>query len=389
MSLARTLVPRLLASVSLLALAACSANGTSNARPGGGGGTNGGGGTGGLLFGDGGTDNDAEFDEAGACAGETRKAELVPLDMYLMVDQSGSMSSPPSGGGGSSKWDAMISALTQFVSAPEAAGLGVGLQYFAIEDPNTFGGDSCDYTKYAKPEIEIDTLPNAAGKLTASLNNSTLHSPSTGTPTYAALKGAVTHAKQWAIAHPTHTTIVVLATDGEPSSVCSDVPNEDDTVVIGQQIAGPAAAGNPSVKTFVIGVLGSGQSLTNLNDIATPGGGGKAIMVGAGNATQEFLDAMNQIRGAALSCQYKVPTPAVGVVDTNKVNVKYTPGDGSPTETFKQVTDQGACNGGPGWYYDDPQNPQSLVMCPATCDELLNGPQGSQVDIQLGCSTLH
>ena len=69
--------------------------------------------------------------------------------------------------------------------------------------------------------------------------------------------------------------------------------------------------------------------------------------------------------------------------------MKYTPGDGSPTETFKQVTDQGACNGGPGWYYDDPQNPQSLVMCPATCDELLNGPQGSQVDIQLGCSTLH
>ena len=40
---------------------------------------------------------------------------------------------------------------------------------------------------------------------------------STATPTSAALDGAIIHAKDWQTAHPAELTVVVFATDGDPS----------------------------------------------------------------------------------------------------------------------------------------------------------------------------
>jgi len=77
-----------------------------------------------------------------ACAGQTSKAETVPLDMYLMLDKSGSMlEGTGMGGQGVSKWDAVTQALEAFFNDPQSAGLGVGLQYF----PRSYPGvpDSC------------------------------------------------------------------------------------------------------------------------------------------------------------------------------------------------------------------------------------------------------
>jgi hypothetical protein len=67
------------------------------------------------------------------CQGETREAERIGLDMYLMLDISGSMlellpqrtlATPPS------KWDAVRESLQSFVQAPDTAEIGIGLQYF-------------------------------------------------------------------------------------------------------------------------------------------------------------------------------------------------------------------------------------------------------------------
>ena len=63
-----------------------------------------------------------------ACAVATQTAERVPLDLYIMMDSSGSMSAIISGT--QTKWDAVRSALTAFLSDQDSAGLGVGLQYF-------------------------------------------------------------------------------------------------------------------------------------------------------------------------------------------------------------------------------------------------------------------
>ncbi|HEY3254445.1 MAG TPA: hypothetical protein VGJ91_10865, partial [Polyangiaceae bacterium] len=67
-------------------------------------------------------------DLSDACAAKISTAQAIPLDMYIMLDQSGSMLDPIAGGG--DKWQAVTSALSDFVQQPEAEGIGVGLQYF-------------------------------------------------------------------------------------------------------------------------------------------------------------------------------------------------------------------------------------------------------------------
>jgi hypothetical protein len=69
-----------------------------------------------------------------SCLGETRQAEAIGLDMYVMLDTSGSMLEPlpivsrrliaPT------KWEAVLGSLEAFVSAPETADIGIGIQYF-------------------------------------------------------------------------------------------------------------------------------------------------------------------------------------------------------------------------------------------------------------------
>lgn len=68
------------------------------------------------------------------CLGETREAETIGLDMFVMLDISGSMlellprlsvlEAPRT------KWDAVRSALQSFIAAPETADIGMGIQYF-------------------------------------------------------------------------------------------------------------------------------------------------------------------------------------------------------------------------------------------------------------------
>ncbi|WP_437964257.1 hypothetical protein WMF04_31655 [Sorangium sp. So ce260] len=67
-----------------------------------------------------------------SCAGETSTAELVPLDLYIMLDASGSMEDPIQGG--VTKWNAVTEALEAFFTDSQSVGLGVGLQYFPLPD---------------------------------------------------------------------------------------------------------------------------------------------------------------------------------------------------------------------------------------------------------------
>ena len=76
-----------------------------------------------------------------ACAAQTQKAQQLPLDMYIMLDSSASMTDPV-GMTTTSKWDAIRSALTTFLHDPKSTGIGVGLQYFPLETPNV--PDSCN-----------------------------------------------------------------------------------------------------------------------------------------------------------------------------------------------------------------------------------------------------
>ena len=63
-----------------------------------------------------------------ACATESARGKLLPLDLFMMLDTSGSMYTRVSAN--QSKYGAVKSALTTFVNDPASAGIGLGLSFF-------------------------------------------------------------------------------------------------------------------------------------------------------------------------------------------------------------------------------------------------------------------
>jgi hypothetical protein len=343
-------------------------------------------GGGGLQTGD---DASLQIDAAGggdpgggdaACAAKNETAKLVPLDIFIMMDQSGSMSGKTTSG--ATKWDAVKAAISAFLGDPGSAGLGVGLGYFPIETGGFFSDDSCNLNDYKKPEVTIAPLPGVKSAIEASLAK---HGPSGGTPTGPALRGALTHANEWRIANPGRTVAVLLATDGMPTS-CTPTK-------IPEIAADAAAAAKAGVRSYVIGVLAD-EDITaggdkNLDAISTAGNGGPAFVIKSGSAdvTKSFLDALKVIRGSALACEYTIPT-GVGA-DFKKVNVNVTIG-GTPS-VVPYVGSAAGCDAAKGgWYYDvDPSagKPTKILLCGGTCKPL-QADGSAKIDIAVGCATV-
>ena len=342
------------------------------------------------------------------CVATSSKGEKKPLDMYIMLDKSGSMDDEVSGG--STKWVSVTNALNDFLAQPGMNGMSVGLQYFALPDANHacvayktvsctrnsdcgdcgpcaqvnhqnrcilgYSGDTCDAAVYATADIEISPVSSAAPQIAESIAQ---HSPGSYTPTSAALQGAIDHARAWASSHPQDVAIAVLATDGQPTECDVSLTNIGAIAVAG-------VSGSPKILTFVIGV---GDSLANLDGIARSGGTTSAFLVDtSGDVNAQFLDALNQIRGAAVGCNYLIPNPPSGqLLDYNKVNVQFTPGAGGAAEGFVQAQSKSACaTNTAAWYYDDPGNPTQIVLCPDTCTRV-EADSGGQIDVLLGCRT--
>ena len=352
--------------------------------------------------GDGGMTMDGGNNDAsgGACAADTYPGELVPLDLYVMLDKSASMSD-------TGKWSSVTTALKAFAASQDSIGIGVGLQFFPVppsyaipvacngqpSDPacgfygpcipmlNICGGsmsnDSCDPIDYDDAKLPIAELPDAEPAFAAELNAESPNGDST--PSQPAMEGAVVYASAWAQAHPSHLTFIVFATDGDPTN-CS--PNSISGTA---DAAGQAAGGNPPVKTFVIGV---GTELSALNQIASAGGTGQAYLVDTGqDVTQQFIDALNKIRAAG-QCKFQIPVPDEGTPDFDKVNVSLVdPNNPDNTIVVGQVDGESSCDPVEGgWYYDDPLDPKMIILCPATCKEVMSSDW--DVSVLLGCETI-
>jgi len=297
-----------------------------------------------------------------ACATESIPVELLPLDLIVMLDQSGSMTG--------AKWQSVTSALSGFVAANASPDLGMGLQYFPLP-----GADVCDYQAYMSPEVPIAPLDQNASAITGSL---AAHTPDGETPTLPALQGAFAYAQAWIAAHPDHTAVVVLATDGEPNVCASTITNVS-------QAASVAYNNPPHVRTFVIGV---GKSLTSLDEVAVAGGSDHAFLVddASQSTQQQFLAALTEIRGTALPCELPIPQPEGGTIDYNRVNVIYS--SGADEDILPRVADAAACVQTPsGWYYDDTGGARRVVLCPQACESVRSDTQG-RVDLVFGCTTI-
>jgi hypothetical protein len=406
------------------------------------------------------------------CAEEAHQAQIVPLDLLLLVDSSSSMDRSA---GMHTKWQTAQIALSAFIRDPMSAGLGVGLQFFpssvkkpcmtdsdclpglsfpgligfelcrarsvcggpnvALPGPScggtsaaacpaasmclpagtcsgdgllctnvgqgcpgmagtcmpagrtcvtNLGTEECAPASYEKPVVAIGTLPTAQMPLLSALN---ANEPLGGTPMGPAVRGALGQLRVHLQANPGRKAVLVLVGDGIPSSSCpmNDIP------AIAVDIGG-AYMGTPSIPTYVIGVFTPEElmmSQMQLDTLAMAGGSNRAIVLAANNdLTQRLQEALNQIRGAALACEYQIPPPSSGRIDFGQVNVRHS--GGGATENIPYVERADRCD--PmrgGWYYDVPPAmgvPTRILTCEATCRHFRTDTAG-KVELVFGCST--
>jgi hypothetical protein len=400
-----------------------------------------------------------------SCAKETQTARLLPVDLLLLLDASGSMAELA---GTRSRWEMARDALVGFLGDPRSAGLGVGLQLFPLhtftcqDDGDCFlpspggcltfsaclapgaplasgqpcggpeddlcpapkvcvpmgrcsasGGDcvgmgqpcksgmagdtcgprprqcrigphargSCTNTDYQKLMVPIGDLPAASGRLTGAMDT---RLPVGGTPLAPAVRGAVAHLMARLTTNPGRRAALVIVSDGVPSG-CGEVAE------IAADLS--AASGHaPPIPTYAVGVFTDGDPddpRTTMQTLATAGGTGAPFIISATDQlTQKFLDALSQIRGAALPCELEIPTPASGELDYGKVNVHVEGGAGPVDLTYVASSDR--CALAPnGWYYDaDPATakPTHVRLCPAVCDRLKSDAKAS-VELRFGCKS--
>lgn len=311
----------------------------------------------------------ASDDDPQACNGVSVEAEAVPVDVFVMMDRSQSMGMPVTGGS-MTRWQALHDAVQSFTEDAGAAEIRAGIGFFSLSG----GGDDaqdCDQDLYAEPSVPIGLVSEIGSELVTAMDEV---APGGLTPTVPALRGAISYARSWAQDNPGRATMVVLVTDGFPTQ-CDNDPI---------QISQAAKAGYESpehIRTFVIGV--GDVAKFNLDNYARSGGTRKAYLTDAGDVTSTFVDALNNITNRALACEYQLPPPPDGMkLDTEKVQVVYTPSSGD-AEEVPSISSLGACakNANGGWYYDDPEHPSKITVCPCTCTRL----QAGRVDVRLGC----
>ena len=318
-----------------------------------------------------------------ACASDVRTAESMPADLLIMLDVSVSMGEhlvpEPDG---PTRWEVATQGIIEFVQSPQSEGVGVGIHFFPQpappDDPSQV--ESCLVDDYRTPTVEIGLLPENAAAIVGAVVSQQLGNL---TPSYPALQGALEHAVEWRAANPTQPVAVVYATDGFPTT-CE---NMDVAAVadLAGQYANPAD-GSAGIRTFVVGVgLSDSNALTPyLHGIARAGGTHQAQIVYSQNAISDLTERLHQMAFSPITCQLEMPTPLGDeVVDPAEINLLFTPLGGA-TELIRQVPEAGSCAvSSGGWYYDDPLNPQSILVCEQTCEFF----GGGVVELLLGCET--
>jgi len=333
--------------------------------------------------------NGSVVDPNHACATISADGEVAQVDLYFMVDITGSMNCPVPDGGvacdmvngppasGESRWTVVSAALKAFIADPKNSALGVGMRFFPVAGGR--GGQTntaaCNVASYAMPNVEIGPLSMTSQPLTTSIN---MQMPNGTTPTVPSLTAAIDHATAWAKAHPTHKVAVVYATDGQPNG-CGTTNTVEQAAIV----AARGAMANPPIPTYVLGV---GPNLANLNSIAASGGTNTAFLVDtSGNAASQLSAALGTIRSTtALDCTYVVPPPPKGqTLDPNLVNIEYTTAAGTVTKVGPTQANAD-CASANGWQYS--KDGKSINLCGKTCTDV-KADKGGKIQVLFGCPT--
>lgn len=309
-----------------------------------------------------------------SCASATAEAELKPVYLVFLLDESGSMGDGEHGDR-TQKWDPVTSALKAFFADPDSSGITASLTLFPLDKTPAGPADEnipadCDAQVYVQPVVDPTPLPD--DKSFADAITKVDPPNEFGTPTLPALSGTITYAESVLAEDQSRQVAIVMVTDGDPVSC------DGNTI---PATAAAAAAVADHIPTYVIGV---GESLSSLDAIAQGGGTDKAFIVSLTDPEKtrtDLLGAIEKIRGEAISCELDIPAPPAGKkLDPDKVNVHYSGATQSDT-SLKYGT---SCKGDTAWHYDDPAHPTKILLCDDTCTTIKADSQ-AKLGVEFAC----
>jgi hypothetical protein len=327
------------------------------------------------------------------CFEERIEIEVVPfgVDIYIMMDAllfSGFWTFPTLTPDETLLWSEVRQEISTFVDDPYSEGTGVGIQYYGRID---LDGDPtrptyCEVSTYEEPAVSIAELPDNAEEIKASFPIN----PFNASPVVPALEGAILHAKGRVPAYPGRKQVVFLitGTSGIFDPFCeSSIENLNNAAEQGYM-------GDPSIATYVIGIyafdIDFSPMTTFLRDVAMKGGTSRPYLASLNRQDPELAQKLGEARDAAKlsACGFNLPQGYQdGLpegIDPYLASIVITTDDDETIE-LQTVRDHSFCNPDePGWYFDDPDNPSSLVACERTC-EILNSASISYAELQLTC----
>jgi len=306
------------------------------------------------------------------CTGEVFEGEGIPLDIQIIFDQSGSMATVIDEATGETRMDAVVRAVESFVTDSQSIGLGVGVSFFGYQP---IGATSCDPDDYDSAAVSIELLPDNAADLLTALRGA----PPTGeTPTSAAIEGGCRISSAHRAEHPGRAVVNLLVTDGEPKAPVTS-KSTDCNPTLAQAVAAAKACldEGDGIATYVLGV---GPSLDNLNQIAAAGGTEHAYLV-ADDTSSGVLEALNQVRATAqIPCELPMDTNA-GDLHYEQTTVVTQSQDCTLSHLVKVASAEGCADG--GFYFDDSENPTSILLCESTCGQVKQ--PGTKLLYSIGC----
>ncbi len=297
-----------------------------------------------------------------SCVTSTTVIEpLVGLDLFMVIDRSGSM--------GSSYWPNTVGGLTDFFSDPESSGVNVALNLFPAPQATN---NECVTGLYDPPQVSLGMLPQNNVSLTAALDVL----PGGTTPMYGALDGTFKAAIAHKLQYPNHGVVVVLATDGNPCcGDCADHYGGNAYEQISTIVQLTADAFQQGVLTYAIAI--DALIGPDLDPIAAAGGTHEATGVSGNGAL--LTQRLEEIRTERQPCTYWLPD----LDAPESLNISFSVG--GTVEMIPDVQSIWDCDIDPGWYLGA-DLPLRLHFCPASCQDLSDNP-AIVVELIEGCLT--
>jgi hypothetical protein len=232
-----------------------------------------------------------------ACEAEQFTAELVPPNVLIVLDRSGSMDQEIEGG--ASKWELAVVAVHDLLAA-YADRIAFGLYLFPGTD------QACDEGQECAPGLVAVELPAPSAQSIDDYLDDT-GTCDLGTPISASLDDVVDYAP---LEDAARASYVLLITDGEEN--CDADPADSVAELRGQ---------TPEVKTFVVG-FGDGVDPDQLDAMAEAGGTARAgdPKYFQADDAASLAEALATIAGEVLSCEYVVAQP---IADPDTLSVYF------------------------------------------------------------------